>query len=314
MRGMTTLLVCSAGGHLKQLHRLLPRLGLNDVMWMTYDSGLSRSLLEGENVVFIDAAEPRQVKPLVKSAPRIHAAFRHHFIERVVSTGASPALAVFPHARLRGIPCHYIESATRLNGPSLTGKICARMPGVKLYTQHEQWANSSWIYRGSVFDGFKASAAFVPPVLKRAVVTLGTSESYGFRRLVENVLRVLPEEVEVLWQVGSTDVSGLGIEARASVPARELDQAIADADVVIAHSGTGAAITAIESGHCPVLVPRRKQFHEHVDDHQLQTAEQLSKRGLAVAVEADELTLDHLMQAAATDVYIDPGAAPFVLR
>jgi UDP-N-acetylglucosamine--N-acetylmuramyl-(pentapeptide) pyrophosphoryl-undecaprenol N-acetylglucosamine transferase len=310
---MTSLLVCSAGGHLKQLHRLLPRLDLGDVLWMTYDSGLSRSLLADENVVFIEAAEPRQVKPLVVSAPRIHAAFRQHRIERVISTGASPALAVFPHARLRNIPCHYIESATRLAGPSMTGKICARMPGVRLYTQHQQWASKSWVYRGSVFDGFRASDAFVPPVLKRAVVTLGTSESYGFRRLVENVLRVLPDEVEVLWQVGSTNVSDLGIEARSSVPARELDQAIADADVVIAHSGTGAAITAVESGQCPVLIPRRKKFGEHVDDHQLQTAEQLGKRGLAVAVDADDLTLDHLMRAAATDVTIDPSAARFVL-
>jgi UDP-N-acetylglucosamine transferase subunit ALG13 len=270
-------------------------------------------LLGDERVVFIEPAEPRQIKPLLKSAPRINKTFRTYDIERVISTGASPALAVFPHARLRGIACHYIESATRLNGPSVTGKIVSRMPGVKLYTQHEQWSSTQWQYRGSVFDGFKASDAFAPPVLKRAVVTLGTSESYGFRRLVENVLRVLPEDVEVLWQVGATDVSGLPIDARAAIPARELDFAIANADVVIAHCGTGAAITAIESGQCPVLIPRRKKFHEHVDDHQLQTAEQLGKRGLAVAVDADELTLEHVLRAASTDVSIDHTATSFIL-
>jgi UDP-N-acetylglucosamine--N-acetylmuramyl-(pentapeptide) pyrophosphoryl-undecaprenol N-acetylglucosamine transferase len=310
---MTSLLVCSAGGHLKQLHRLVPRLGLGDVTWITYDSGLSRSLLEDQDVVYIETAEPRQVAPLVKSSPAIHRAMKARQVERVISTGASPALAVFPQAFVRHIPRHYIESATRLNGPSLTGKIVSRTPGVKLYTQHEVWADEKWHYRGSVFDGFKASDAFVAPVLKRAVVTLGTSESYGFRRLVDNVRRVLPPEVEVLWQVGSTDISDLHIDAHATVPARELDQAIADADVVISHCGTGAAITAIEAGKCPVLVPRRKKFHEHIDDHQLQTAEQLGIRGLAVAVEADELTLDHIMRAASTDVAIDANAAPFVL-
>lgn len=282
-------------------------------MWMTYDSGLSRSLLADEDVVFIETAEPRQVKPLVKSAPAIHRAFKERNIQRVISTGASPALAVFPHARTRGITCHYIESATRLNGPSMTGKIVSKVPGVKLYTQHDGWSSNKWQYRGSVFDGFKPSATFNAPVLKRAVVTLGTSESYSFRRLVDNVMRVMPDDVEVLWQVGATDVSDLSINAHATVPARELDQAIADADVVIAHSGTGAAITAVESGHCPVLIPRRKHFNEHVDDHQMQTAEQLNARGLAVAVDADELTFDDLMRAASTEISVNYSATPFVL-
>jgi UDP-N-acetylglucosamine--N-acetylmuramyl-(pentapeptide) pyrophosphoryl-undecaprenol N-acetylglucosamine transferase len=311
---VTTLLVCSAGGHLKQLHRLLPRLPVgDDVVWATYDSGLSRSLLEGQEVVFTPAAEPRQVMPLLKSAPSLNRVFKQHHIERVISTGASPALAAFPVALAHRVPCHYIESATRQAGPSVTGKICARMPGVRLYTQHQQWADGKWMYRGSVFDGFKASPASVKPVIKRVVVTLGTSESYSFRRLIDAACHVLPDGVEVLWQVGSTDVSDVPIAARASVPARELDEAIADADVVIAHAGTGAAITAIEAGKCPVLVPRRKAFNEHVDDHQMQTAKQLSERGLAVAADADDLTREHLERAAAIQVSVDPNAQPFVL-
>src|SRR6185437_6952180 len=39
---------------------------------------------------------------------------------RVVSTGASVAASFFLPALRSGVPCHYIESATRTVGPSLT--------------------------------------------------------------------------------------------------------------------------------------------------------------------------------------------------
>ncbi|MBC7550376.1 MAG: hypothetical protein H7269_05680 [Cellulomonas sp.] len=68
------------------------------------------------------------------------------------------------------------------------------------------------------------------------------------------------------------------------MPADQLALAISEADVVICHAGTGAALTALEHGHRPVLVPRRAVHHERVDDHQLQIAHELNRRGLAVAL------------------------------
>ena len=47
----------------------------------------------------------------------------------VVSTGAALALAVLPQARLHGIPCVYIESATRVTGPSLVRPCSRGSPG-----------------------------------------------------------------------------------------------------------------------------------------------------------------------------------------
>ncbi len=109
-------------------------------------------------------------------------------------------------------------------------------------------------------------------------MTLGTIP-YGFRRLVDRLLQILPSDVEVLWQTGATDVRDVPIRARRLIPARELDRFVAEADVVVAHAGTGSALTALEAGKCPVLVPRRQAHQEHVDDHQRLIARHLAERG-----------------------------------
>jgi hypothetical protein len=53
-----------------------------------------------------------------------------------VSTGSAIALSFLPVARLRGVPCHCIESAARSASPSQTGRLLRRVPGVRLYTQY----------------------------------------------------------------------------------------------------------------------------------------------------------------------------------
>ena len=141
--------------------------------------------------------------------------------------------------------------------------------------------------------------------LRSVVVSLGTSP-YDFRLLVEQLVRIIPSNARVLWQTGATDVSGLGIEARARVPAAELQAAIERADVVVAHAGTGAALAALEAGRCPVLVPRRSTRHEHVDDHQLQIALDFALRDLAIVREVEHLKYEDMLLAAARRVVRKP--------
>ena len=119
---------------------------------------------------------------------------------------------------------------------------------------------------------------------------------------VAQVRNDLPPEAEVLWQTGETDVSGFPIEGQYAIPEKELTAAMADADLVIAHAGVGAALAAFEVGKCPVLVPRRLSRNEHIDDHQIQVAAELGGRGVAVATEADELRYEDLQRAAKREV------------
>ncbi|MCA0328880.1 MAG: glycosyl transferase family 28 [Actinobacteria bacterium] len=312
---MTTLLVCSGGGHLQQMWTLRPRLPVGDVRWVTFDTPQSRSLLEGEDVVFVPYAAPRDYKVAARIAKQADEMLRGSDIERVVSTGASVAVSFMGPARARRIRCHYVESAARAEGPSLSGRMVSALPGVNLYTQYPAWAGGRWHYAGSILDGFRPGPALADAPTKptRAVVTLGTIEGYGFRSAVEAVLRVLPGDTEVLWQTGETDVSGLGIEGRVSIPAAELSAAAREADVVIAHSGTGSALMAMAEGKCAIMLPRRIARHEHVDDHQVQIAAELDRRGVAIACEVDALDADVVARAMARTVERVPDPPVFQL-
>jgi UDP-N-acetylglucosamine--N-acetylmuramyl-(pentapeptide) pyrophosphoryl-undecaprenol N-acetylglucosamine transferase len=298
---MSVLLVCSGGGHLKQLHALVDRTPFADDerLWVTFDTGLSRDLLRDQQVEFATYAAPRDVPNIARNA--LHAArlLRGRRFTHAVSTGSSLAVDFLPLAAARGSRCSFVETAARATGPSLTGRIMQRVPGVRTYTQYPSWASRRWVYAGSVFDAFEPGPDAGPRPVRRAVVTLGTTESYGFERLV-HVLRPLLDGAQVLWQTGSTPAVVRG--ARADVPHAELRAAIAEADVVVAHAGTGAALTAMELGRCAVLVPRRAVFDEHVDDHQVQIARELARRGLAVHCEADALSTDVLQRAAGRTV------------
>jgi UDP-N-acetylglucosamine--N-acetylmuramyl-(pentapeptide) pyrophosphoryl-undecaprenol N-acetylglucosamine transferase len=314
---MTTLLVSSVGGHLTQLHRLLPVLdGIEaERRWVTFDSPQSRSLLAHEDVLYLDYTGPRDVRNVLRHARTARRLFRgRHPFSTVVSTGSGIALSFLPIGRVRGASCHYIESFTRSTGPSTTGRLLSRFGGISLYTQYRGWAQPPWTYAGSVFDGFQPRPAAARVDIERVVVTLGTMEHYSFRRLVERALAVIPSTAEVLWQVGCTDVADLPIRAHVQIPAHELQNAVRAADVVIAHAGTGSALAALEAEKLPVLVPRLAARGENVDDHQLHLAEELSGRGLALVRDVEHLTLDDLGLAARSLVEAKPRAERFQLQ
>src|SRR6476619_1919176 len=98
---MSTLLVAASGGHLAQLHHLRPRLsGIDeDVVWVTFDTEQSRSLLKDEEVVFVDEALTRDCRAVLRNVGPAARLLRRGDVTGVVSTGASVALSFLPLAR-----------------------------------------------------------------------------------------------------------------------------------------------------------------------------------------------------------------------
>ena len=307
-------MVASTGGHLKQLERLAERLeGVSDeFVWVTFQAVQSQTLLAGRELVFARHTHSRDVIGTAANVRLADRLLRRRDIEAVISTGAAIALSFMPPARARGVACHYVESAARADGPSMTGRLLRRVPGVRLYTQYPAWEGGPWRYRGSVFDGFEPADPAPSRAVRRVVVALGTIR-YPYPRLLRRLFDVMPSGAEVLWQTGATGSAGLPIEARAELPASELDAAMQAADVVVAHAGVGSALSALEAGRQPLLVPRRAAHGEHVDDHQEQIASELERRGLAFVREADELTAADLLEAAARHAQPAANAAPFRL-
>jgi UDP-N-acetylglucosamine--N-acetylmuramyl-(pentapeptide) pyrophosphoryl-undecaprenol N-acetylglucosamine transferase len=308
------LAVSVDGGHLVELHQLVPRIAdlEGPVDWVTFDTPQSRSLLAGEHVRHVPTLGARDLGTLAKVIRPAGRTLRSGGYTDVIGSG-SVSLAYLPLARAFGLRAHYVECATRTDGTSETGRLLEAVPGVSLYTQHPAQASRRWLYRGSVFDAYEPAEAEPPGPLRRVVVTVGMNP-YPFRRLFERLVAILPADVEVVWQTGHTDVSGLPIDARPMLASHELDEAMRDADVVIAHAGTGSSLQALDNGKLPILVPRVAALGEQTDEHQPPLVEELAGRGLAIGATVETLTLELVESAVGRRVKRRDAAPPFVLE
>jgi UDP-N-acetylglucosamine--N-acetylmuramyl-(pentapeptide) pyrophosphoryl-undecaprenol N-acetylglucosamine transferase len=297
------LLCASTGGHLWQLERIARSFAVrDDSLWVTFDTEQSRSLLDGRRVLFVPYIAPRDSRGVVKATLAIDRALRREAFDGLVTTGAGIALSTIVPAARRGMPRLYIESVSRVNGPSLTGRIVHGTRLFETWNQHAGWAAGRWTYHGSVLGDLVPRTGDDREV-RRVFVTLGTIKPYQFGRLVERVAAVLPPDVEVVWQLGVTQAPpGLRGTVHDQMSASDFTAETRRADVVITHAGVGSVIGLIESGIFPVVVPRRAAHGEHVDDHQQEIAELVSNLEIGLVREADELTLEDLRTAAAKEV------------
>ncbi|MDQ4011529.1 MAG: glycosyltransferase family 28 [Actinomycetota bacterium] len=327
---MTTLFIATTGGHLTQLDSLAGRISSNggpndDSVWVTHANEQSRSMLADRDVEFVPYVGVRSVPDVLRCIPDARRLMERRRLTRAVSTGSGIALGYLPYLAARGVECHYIESATRVSAPSLTGRVLQWVPGVHTYTQYPQWADRSWGYAGSVFDGYEpVGLARAPDAVVRVVVTVGAATQYPFRRLFEHLAPLLAPDgalqeatglpVNVLWQTGDTPVEDLSIQATPVLPAAELATALRAADIVISHAGTGSALAALDAGRYPILAVRDSARGEQVDDHQHQLATELARRDLALHRDPDSITVNDMLQILQTSIRRTASPPPFELR
>ncbi len=118
--------------------------------------------------------------------------------------------------------------------------------------------------------------------------TAGTNEQ-PFERLVSYAARLETDEPLVV-QYGSARVPhgrGRWVEFLAW---EEMAALMSEARAVVAHAGTGSILLAQRCGKRPIVVPRRGDLGEAVDDHQDPLARRLAEVGL-VLVADDEPAL-----------------------
>jgi UDP-N-acetylglucosamine--N-acetylmuramyl-(pentapeptide) pyrophosphoryl-undecaprenol N-acetylglucosamine transferase len=303
LTGRKLLLCASTGGHLWQLERIARAFDVrDDSLWVTFDTPQARSLLEGRRVLYVPYISPRDFRGVLKATVAIDRRLRNEKFEGLLTTGAGLALSTILPATLRGLRRLYIESVSRVTGPSLSGRIVHATRLFETWTQHERWASGRWTYHGSILGDLTPRIGAEKEV-RRVFVTLGTIKPYPFSRLVEHVAALLPPEVEVVWQLGATQAPpGLRGTVHQFMPSTDFTDETRRADVVITHAGVGSVIALIESGIFPVVVPRRSAHGEHVDDHQAEIADLVGQVGIALVREADELTIEDLATAAAREV------------
>lgn len=113
-------------------------------------------------------------------------------------------------------------------------------------------------------------------------ITLG-SQKFQFNRLLKAVDELIQNgEITdtVFAQIGYSDYEPHYYEFKRFLNRDEFGKITDEADIVITHGGTGAIIGAVKKGKKVIAVPRRREYGEHVDDHQLQIIEQFTELGL----------------------------------
>lgn len=142
-------------------------------------------------------------------------------------------------------------------------------------------------------------------------VTVGTHHQ-PFERLL-GALDALDEDLIVQYGPGRPPAGAT--RAEAFLPFDQMLECFREADKVITHAGVGSIICASREGHVPIVVPRRHDLGEHVDDHQVELTRALAQRGNVVALwemEALAETLAAAPRRQPPSAAVEPALCPSV--
>ena len=117
-------------------------------------------------------------------------------------------------------------------------------------------------------------------------VTVGTHEQ-PFNRLVEYMDSwAETHDEEVVIQTGFSAYEPRHCQWSKLYPYKMMTDMVDKARIVITHGGPSSFIMPLQIGKIPVVVPRKHEFGEHVNDHQVDFCNQVANRqGNIIVVE-----------------------------
>ena len=110
-------------------------------------------------------------------------------------------------------------------------------------------------------------------------VTVGTHEQ-PFDRLIKEVddLKKNGKIIdEVFMQIGYSNYKPKYCKYKSFLSYDEMSQKITKSKIVITHGGPASFIEPLSLGKVPIVVPRKKEYNEHVNDHQVEFANVVKK-------------------------------------
>ena len=129
-------------------------------------------------------------------------------------------------------------------------------------------------------------------------VTVGTHEQ-SFDRLVKCIDKMVENKrinEKVIIQKGYTEYEPKFCQTYKLLGYDEMKKYIDDARIVITHGGPASFIAPLSIGKIPIVVPRKKEFNEHVNNHQLEFAKEIERRMKNIIVaETDEEIQDSII-------------------
>lgn len=117
------LLVCSPGGHLQQMLALQPAWSCGEGTWVTLAGRDVETLFADQLVVIAHGPTNRSIVNFVRNLRVAWKVVRHVEPTVILSTGAALAVPFFLVGRLCGCRLVYVESLTRTEDLSLSGRL-----------------------------------------------------------------------------------------------------------------------------------------------------------------------------------------------
>jgi UDP-N-acetylglucosamine transferase subunit ALG13 len=119
-------------------------------------------------------------------------------------------------------------------------------------------------------------------------VTVGNA-TQGFKRLLDAVDEAAGQglfgDEPIFIQAGNNpDFHASHCEQQSFLPMSQFEALLRDSSLIISHGGAGTLINILRAGRVPVVMPRRQQYAEHVDDHQVELIQALAEQGRVVPV------------------------------
>lgn len=111
-------------------------------------------------------------------------------------------------------------------------------------------------------------------------VTVGTHEQQ-FDRLIKEVDLLKKNgfiKDEVFIQTGYSTYQPRFCNWSKFLPYKEMLNMVKKSDIVITHGGPSSFIMALQLEKVPIVVPRKKEFDEHINDHQYEFVKTISER------------------------------------
>ena len=124
-------------------------------------------------------------------------------------------------------------------------------------------------------------------------VTVGTHEQ-PFDRLLKCIDKMIEDGLikeEVIVQKGYTDYVMKNCKSEKLISYDDMQKYINDARIIITHGGPASFISALSINKIPIVVPRKEELNEHVNNHQLEFSKEVAKRmnNIIVAENDEEL-------------------------
>lgn len=120
-------------------------------------------------------------------------------------------------------------------------------------------------------------------------VTVGTHEQ-PFNRLIEYVDNLKRDGIiqeDVIMQTGFSTYEPRYCQYQKLFPYKEMERLNREARIVITHGGPSSFLVPLQENKIPIVVPRRHEFNEHVNDHQLEFARAVAEKQKNIIVIED---------------------------